>query len=220
MHLQSTTARKVSFDDITGASLKEESSFGHSTAGASLKVESSYGFGSYATAGASLKEESSFGYATSGASTKEKSSSFSKCNSDRSRLDSVPQKQLDPVAIWISVIFLLTFPPRVLAAYVAQLLLLLKTLPIESHVKGLDNVTHISTLLALDPNLQEKLLSGFLPSWLNLIFLQDFGWHSFTTELLDSLQLESRSTFAGADLGAYLKATHQKKEIAHVHRRM
>jgi hypothetical protein len=60
-------------------------------------------------------------------------------------------------------------------------------------------------------NLQEELLSGFLPSWLNLIFSHDFGWHSFTTELLDYLQLESRSTFAGADMGA-LKAMHQKKE--------
>ncbi len=105
-------------------------------------------------------------------------------------------------------IFSLTFPPGVLDAYVAQVLLLLKTLPIESHVQGLDNVTHIATLLTLAPILQEELLCGFFPSWLNLIFMHDFGWHSFTTELLDYLQLESRSTFAGAD---YLKFTHQKK---------
>jgi hypothetical protein len=122
------------------------------------------------------------------------------------------KKQLDPDAIWISVIFSLTFPPGVLATYVAQFLPLLETLPIESHVKGLDNVTNISSLLALDPNLQEELLSGFLPSWLNLIFSQDFGWHSFTTELLDNLQSESGFTFAGANMGAYLKATHQKKK--------
>ena len=82
----------------------------------------------------------------------------------------IGQKQLDPDAIWISAIFLFTFPPGVLAAYVAQFLLLLKTLPIEFHVQGLDNVTNISTLVALAPNLQEELLSGFLPSWLNLIF--------------------------------------------------
>ena len=81
-----------------------------------------------------------------------------------------------------------------------------------SHVQGLDNVTNISSLLALDPNLQEELLSGFLPSWLNLIFFQDFGWHSFTTELLDVLQSESRTTFFGADMGSYLKATHQMKD--------
>jgi len=31
-------------------------------------------------------------------------------------------------------------------------------------------------------------------------------------ELLDSLQLESRSTFAGADMGSYVKATHQMKD--------
>ena len=102
--------------------------------------------------------------------------------------------------------------PEVLARYVAQFLLLLDPLRIESHVQGLDNVTNISSLLALDPNLQEELLSGFLPSWLNLIFSQDFGWHSFTTELLDSLQLECRSTFDGADMGSYLKATHQMKD--------
>ena len=81
-----------------------------------------------------------------------------------------------------------------------------------SHVQGLDNVTNISSLLALDPNLQEELLSGFLPSWLNLIFFQDFGWHTFTTELLDVLQSESRTTFFGADMGSYLKATHQMKD--------
>ena len=80
-----------------------------------------------------------------------------------------------------------------------------------SHVQGLDNVTNISSLLALDKNLQEDLLSGFLPSWLNLIFSQDFGWHSFTTELLDYLQLGSRSTFAGANMGSYLKAMHQRR---------
>ena len=124
----------------------------------------------------------------------------------------IGQKQLDPDAIWISAIFSFTFPPGVLATYVAHFLLLLKTLPIESHVQGLDNVNNISTLVALAPNLQEELLSGFLPSWLNLIFSHDFGWHSFTTELLDYLQLESRSTFAGADMGAYMKATHQRKE--------
>ena len=73
-------------------------------------------------------------------------------------------------------------------------------------------MTNISSLLALDPNLQEELLSGFLPSWLNLIFSQDFGWHTFTTELLDVLQSESRTTFAGADMGSYLKATHQMKD--------
>ena len=123
----------------------------------------------------------------------------------------IGQKQLDPDAIWISAIFTFTFPPGVLATYVAHFLLLRKTLPIESHVQGLDNVTNISTLVALAPNLQEEVLSGFLPSWLNLIFSHDFGWHSFTTELLDYLQLESRSTFAGADMGA-LKAMHQKKE--------
>ena len=83
----------------------------------------------------------------------------------------------------------------------AQFLLLLETLPTVSHVLGLDNVTNISSLLALDPNLQEELLSGFLPSWLNLIFSQDFGWHSFTTELLDVLQLESKTTFFGAIWG-------------------
>jgi hypothetical protein len=76
----------------------------------------------------------------------------------------------------------------------------------------LDNVTNISSLLALDKNLQKDLLSGFLPSWLNLIFSQDFGWHSFTTELLDVLQSESRTTFFGADMGSYLKATHQMKD--------
>ena len=81
-----------------------------------------------------------------------------------------------------------------------------------SYVQGLDNVTNISSLLALDKNLQEDLLSGFLPSWLNLIFSQDFGWHSFTTELLDVLQSESRTTFFGADMGSYLKATHQMKD--------
>ena len=126
----------------------------------------------------------------------------------------IGQKQLDPDAIWISAIFSFTFPPGVLAAYVAQFLLILKTLPIESHVQGLDNVTNISTLVALAPNLQEELLllSGFLPSWLNLIFSHDFGWHSFTTELLDYLQLGSRSTFARANMGSYLKATHQKKD--------
>jgi hypothetical protein len=73
-------------------------------------------------------------------------------------------------------------------------------------------VTNISSLLALDKNLQGDLVSGFLPSWLNLIFSQDFGWHSFTTELLDVLQLESRTTFFGADMGSYLKATHQMKD--------
>ena len=46
---------------------------------------------------------------------------------------------------------------------------------------------------------------------MKLIFSHDFGWHSFTTELLDNLQSESRTTFAGADMGSYLKATHQKK---------
>jgi hypothetical protein len=76
----------------------------------------------------------------------------------------------------------------------------------------LDNVTNISSLLALDKILQKDLLSGFLPSWLHLIFSQDFGWHSFTTELLDVLQLESRTTFFGADMGSYLKATHQMKD--------
>jgi hypothetical protein len=142
-----------------------------------------------------------------------------------SRLDSVRQKQLDPDASWISAIFSFTLPPEVLATYVEHFLLLLETLPIVSHVKGLDNVTNISTLVALDPNLEEELLSGFLPSWLNLIFSHEFGWHSFTTELLDDLQLESRSTFAGADMGAYLKATHQEEGVVvaktvHVHRRM
>jgi hypothetical protein len=105
-----------------------------------------------------------------------------------------------------------SIPPEVLSTYVAEFLLLLETLRVESHVKGLDNVTSISSLLALDPNLQEELLSGFLPSWLNLIFSQDFGWHSFTTELLDNLQSESRTTFFGADMGTYFKATHQKKD--------
>jgi hypothetical protein len=123
----------------------------------------------------------------------------------------IGQKQLDPDAIWISAIFSFTFPLGVLTVYVAQFLFLLKTLPIESHVQGLDNVTNISTLVALAPNLQEELLSGFLPSWLNLIFLHNFGWHSFATELLDYLQLGSRSTFAAVDKGVYLKAMHQKK---------
>ena len=106
---------------------------------------------------------------------------------------------------------MLTFPPGVLAAYVAQFLLLLKTLPIESHVKGLDNVTHIATLLVMAPIVQEELLSRFLPSWLNLIFRETVGWHSFTTELVDGLQLECRCTFPGANMGAYLKVRHQKK---------
>ena len=104
------------------------------------------------------------------------------------------KKQLDPEAIWISVIFSLTFPHGVLTAYVAQVLHLLRTLPIKSHVKGLENVTHIATLLAMAPIVQEELLPGFLPSWLNLIFREDFGWHSFTTELLDDLQSECRCT--------------------------
>ena len=73
----------------------------------------------------------------------------------------IGQKQLDPDAFWISVIFSFTFPPEVFATYVAHFLLLLETLPIESHVKGLDNVTSISTLLVLDPNLQEELHSAF-----------------------------------------------------------
>ena len=73
----------------------------------------------------------------------------------------IGQKQLDPDAFWISVIFSFTFPPAVFATYVAHFLLLLETLPIESHVKGLDNVTSISTLLVLDPNLQEELHSAF-----------------------------------------------------------
>ncbi len=73
-------------------------------------------------------------------------------------------------------------------------------------------MTHIATLVALAPILQEELLSGFLPSWLNLIFQKDFGRHSFAEELLDNLQPESRCTFAGADEGSYLKAMHQKKE--------
>jgi hypothetical protein len=47
---------------------------------------------------------------------------------------------------------------------------------------------------------------------MNLIFREDFGWHSFTTEFLDYLQSESRSTLAGTDMGAYLKVTHQKKK--------
>ena len=114
--------------------------------------------------------------------------------------------------MWIFTIFSFSFPPGVLATYVAQFLLLLDPLTTVSHVKGLDHVTNISSLLALDPNLQEELLSGFLPSWMNLIFSQDFGWHSFTTELLDSLQLECRSTFDGADMGSYLKATYQMKD--------
>ena len=71
------------------------------------------------------------------------------------------KKQLDPEAIWISVIFSLTFPHGVLTAYVAQVLHLLRTLPIKSHVKGLENVTHIATLLAMAPIVQEELLSGF-----------------------------------------------------------
>ncbi len=124
----------------------------------------------------------------------------------------IRQKQLDPDALWIFAIFSFSFPPGVLATYLAQFLLLLETLPTVSHVKGLDNVTNISSLLALDPILQEELLSGFLPSWFNLIFSQDFGWHSFTTELLDVLQSESRTTFFGADMGSYLKATHQMKD--------
>ena len=86
----------------------------------------------------------------------------------------IRQKQLDPDALWIFAIFSFSFPPGVLATYLAQFLLLLETLPTVSHVKGLDNVTNISSLLALDPNLQEELLSGFLPSWLNLIFFSGF----------------------------------------------
>ncbi len=124
----------------------------------------------------------------------------------------IGQKQLDPDAFWISAIFLFTFLPEVFATYVAHFLLLLETLPIESHVKGLDNVTSISTLLALDPNLQEKLLSGFLPSWLNHLFSHDLGWHSFTKELRDNFQLESRSAITGTNMGSYMKATHQMKE--------
>jgi hypothetical protein len=93
--------------------------------------------------------------------------------------DGILQKQLDPDALWISAIFLFSFPPEVLSTYVAEFLLLLETLRIESHVKGLNYVTSISSLLALDPNLQEELLSGFLPSWLNLIFSQDCRTRSF-----------------------------------------
>ena len=100
----------------------------------------------------------------------------------------VAQKQLDPEATWISAIFSLTFPTGVLAAYVDQFLHLLKTLPTDSHVQGLDNVTNISILLTMTSIVQEELLSVFLPSWLNLIFREDFGWHSFTAELLDNLQ--------------------------------
>ena len=76
----------------------------------------------------------------------------------------IAQKQLDPEAIWISAIFSLNFPTGVLAAYVDQFLHLLKTLPIDSHVQGLDNVTNISILLAMTPIVQKELLSGFLPS--------------------------------------------------------
>ena len=269
VNLQSTTVRKVSLDDITGATLKEESSFDHTTAGASLKEESSHDFASYEDKWVcdvckvkwflnyqeACEHEESCGkvgnarngggvlppppvgaYSAAVKTAMEERSedddihshSAKTSNSDRQHYDIASaslkeqsnwrdkgakgHKQLDPEAIWISVIFSLTFPPGVLAAYVEQLLHLLKTLPIESHVKGLDNVTNISTLLALDQNQQEKLLSGFLPSWLKLIFSQDFGWHTFTTELLDNLQSESGLTFDGDEVRAYLKATHQKKK--------
>ena len=103
VNLQSTTVRKVSFDDIASASLQEESSFDNPTADASTKEESSFG---HPSAGASLKEQSSFAsYDTAGASLKEESSFVSYATAGESTkegLDSVRQRrreQLDPEAI-------------------------------------------------------------------------------------------------------------------------
>ena len=165
VHLQSTAARTVSFDDdasteeessfstADGSTKEEESSFGFATAGASTKEEeSSFGF---ATAGASTKEEeSSFAtayeststkeessFATASASTKEESSFFSKSNSD--------SPQLYPNGEWLSCIVPQEHDSGVLTAYALLFYTFLSSASITSHVAGLNNVTHVDKLLPL-----------------------------------------------------------------------
>ncbi len=84
-----------------------------------------------------------------------------------------------------------------LATYTAQFFRLLSQSPIQSHVRGLDNVTHIKNLLAMSQISSNKILSGFLPKWLTFIFNDNFGWHSFSTKVLDEFQLESEGVFKG-----------------------
>jgi len=51
-------------------------------------------------------------------------------------------------------------------------------------------VTHVSKLCSMRDN---QVLGAFLPGWLNLVYSENFGWNSFTTEVLDSLVKECQT---------------------------
>ena len=97
----------------------------------------------------------------------------------------------------------------VLTAYVILFhTLLSESSSITSHVKGLNNVTHVSKLCSMRDN---QVLGAFLPGWLNLVYSENFGWNSFTTKVLDSLVKECQ-THEDMKGCVYMKVTHLQKK--------
>ena len=69
-------------------------------------------------------------------------------------------------------------------------------------------MTHVSKLCSMRDN---QVLGAFLPGWLNLVYSENFGWNSFTTEVLDSLVKECK-THEDTKGCAYMKVTHLQKK--------
>ena len=117
-------------------------------------------------------------------------------------------RQLYSEAEWLQNTMQQKHDAGVLAAYFLLFHTLLSHSSITSHVEGLNNVTHVSKLCWMRNN---QVLGAFLPGWLNLIYGENFGWNSFTTEVLDSLVVESQ-THEDTKGSAYMKATHLQKK--------
>ena len=137
-------------------------------------------------------------------------SSFAAAADASTKGDYIPSegRQLYSEAEWLQNTVQQKHDVSVLSAYVIRFNTLLSESSITSHVKGLNNVTHVSKLCSMRDN---QVLGAILPGWLNLVYSENFGWNSFTTEVLDSLVKECQ-THEDTKGCAYMKVTHLQKK--------
>jgi hypothetical protein len=93
--------------------------------------------------------------------------------------------------------------------------MILCNLPVVSHVKGLDRITHVTKLLDKMEKLAfEKFLIGYLPGWIKMVHDKKNDWNSFMMEHLDRIQAESESSLPASnkDPNTYVKLVHRKKK--------
>jgi len=78
---------------------------------------------------------------------------------------------------------------------------------------GIDNVTSITHLK--EEGHLPTLIDAFLPTLMALIFTANFGWHSFTTQVLEDLVAASKTAYSGYEstVGVcYMKVYHRTKQ--------